>query len=139
MNRIDLIRNAVNNLNSKSEFKTKLTSKNKLPRTSKAYNNFLKSEMTITNNLAKLDINHNVLGNENLLAEESNNIMLQMGYKRGIKRGVYNFDVSGFYNGIKNQISLALIDASTQLYTYTILVSFIVMELIFTEWKLQKF
>jgi outer membrane receptor for ferrienterochelin and colicins len=66
-----------------------------------------------------VDINHNVLGNENLLAEESNNIMLQMGYKRGIKRGVYNFDVSGFYNGIKNQISLALIDASTQLYTYT--------------------
>ncbi|MBT6472546.1 MAG: hypothetical protein HOK52_14945 [Candidatus Marinimicrobia bacterium] len=59
-NRIDLIRNAVNNLNSKSEFKTKLTSKNKLPRTSKAYKNFLKSEMTINNNLAKLDVNHNV-------------------------------------------------------------------------------
>lgn len=66
-----------------------------------------------------VDINHNIQGNKNLLAEESNNVMLQMSYKRGIKRGVYNFDFSGFYNGIKNQISLALIDASSQLYTYT--------------------
>lgn len=66
-----------------------------------------------------VDINHNIQGNKNLLAEESNNIMLQMAYKRGVKRGVYNFDLSGFYNGIKNQISLALLDASNQLYTYT--------------------
>jgi outer membrane receptor for ferrienterochelin and colicins len=66
-----------------------------------------------------VDINHNIQGNKNLLAEKSNNIMLQMAYKRGIKRGIYNFDVSGFYNGIENQISLALIDASSQLYTYT--------------------
>ena len=41
MNRIDLIRNAVNNLNSKSEF----------------------------NNLAKLDVNHNVWNDSNTFAK----------------------------------------------------------------------
>ena len=65
-----------------------------------------------------VDINHNVQGNKTLLAENSNNLMFQMGYKRGIKRGVYNFDLSGFYNSINNQISLVLVDAATQLYTY---------------------
>ena len=65
-----------------------------------------------------VDINHNVQGNNSLLAENSNNLMFQMGYKRGIKRGVYNFDLSGFYNSINNQISLVLVDAATQLYTY---------------------
>lgn len=45
--------------------------------------------------------------------------MFQMTYKRGIKRGVYNFDLSGFYNSVQNQISLALVDQASQLYTYT--------------------
>ncbi|MEN8927234.1 MAG: TonB-dependent receptor, partial [Flavobacteriales bacterium] len=65
-----------------------------------------------------VDINHNVKGNELLQAESSNNLMFQMGYKRGIKRGVYNFELSGFYNAIDNQISLVLVDQVTQLYTY---------------------
>lgn len=66
-----------------------------------------------------VDINHNIAGNENLLAEKSDNIMLQLAYKRGVKRGVYNFDLSGFYNSVTNQISLALVDGPSQLYTYT--------------------
>lgn len=66
-----------------------------------------------------VDINHNIAGNPDLLAEKSDNLMFQMSYKRGIKRGVYNFDLSGFYNSVQNQISLALVDQASQLYTYT--------------------
>ncbi len=66
-----------------------------------------------------VDINHNIAGNSDLLAEKSDNLMFQMTYKRGIKRGVYNFDLSGFYNSVQNQISLALVDQASQLYTYT--------------------
>lgn len=65
-----------------------------------------------------VDLNHNILGNQNLKAESSDNLMLQLNYKRGIKRGVYNFGLSGFYNAVRNQISLALQDATNQLYTY---------------------
>lgn len=65
-----------------------------------------------------VDLNHNILGNTDLKAELSDNMMLQFTYKRGIKRGVYDFNLSGFYNQVKNQISLALIDPSDQLYTY---------------------
>lgn len=65
-----------------------------------------------------VDLNHNILGNQNLKAESSDNLMLQMNYKRGIKRGVYNFGLSGFYNAVNNQISLVLQDATNQLYTY---------------------
>lgn len=65
-----------------------------------------------------VDINHNIEGNQNLRAETSNNYMLQMTYKRGIKRGVYDFNLSGFYNNVTDQIALALIDQSTQLYSY---------------------
>jgi hypothetical protein len=56
MRHIELIKNAVTRI----EFKNRLNSKNKFPRSSKAYKNFLKSEMPITNNLAKLDVNHNI-------------------------------------------------------------------------------
>tara|TARA_B110000977_G_scaffold5930_1_gene8359 strand:+ start:4975 stop:7182 length:2208 start_codon:yes stop_codon:yes gene_type:complete len=66
-----------------------------------------------------VDLNHNILGNKNLVAENSDNFMLQFNYKRGIKRGVYNFGLSGFYNAVNNQISLVLRDATEQLYTYT--------------------
>ncbi len=66
-----------------------------------------------------VDLNHNIQGNESLNAELSDNYMVQMAYKRGIKRGVYDFSLSGFYNKVNNQISLALIDAGEQLYTYT--------------------
>lgn len=66
-----------------------------------------------------VDQNHNILGNQNLKAEVSQNTMLQMSYKRGIKRGVYNFDLSFFHNKVSDQISLALVDISEQLYTYT--------------------
>ena len=66
-----------------------------------------------------VDLNHNILGNKELKAESSDNFMLQFNYKRGVKRGVYNFGLSGFYNVVNNQISLVLRDAGEQLYTYT--------------------
>lgn len=65
-----------------------------------------------------VDLNHNILGNENLQAESSDNLMLQFTYRRGIKRGVYNFGLSGFYNAVNNQISLVLQNAEEQLYSY---------------------
>ena len=65
-----------------------------------------------------VDLNHNILGNENLKAESSDNLMLQFTYKRGIKRGVYNFGLSGFYNAVNNQISLVLQNPTEQLYSY---------------------
>lgn len=66
-----------------------------------------------------VDLNHNILGNQDLKAESSDNLMLQFNYRRGIKRGVYNFGLSGFYNSVNDQISLVLVDAGDQLYTYT--------------------
>ena len=66
-----------------------------------------------------VDINHNIQGNSELKAEESDNFMMQLSYKRGIKRGVYNFELEGFYNNVENQINLSLLNANDQLYTYT--------------------
>ena len=66
-----------------------------------------------------VDLNHNILGNKDLRAESSDNFMLQFNYKRGVKRGIYNFGMSGFYNVVNNQISLVLRDVTEQLYTYT--------------------
>ncbi len=65
-----------------------------------------------------VDLNHNILGNADLKAESSDNFMLQFAYKRGVKRGVYNFELSGFYNAVRNQISLVLKDQAEQLYSY---------------------
>ena len=65
-----------------------------------------------------VDLNHNILGNQDLKAENSDNFMLQFAYKRGVKRGVYNFGLSGFYNSVRNQISLVLKDQAEQLYSY---------------------
>lgn len=63
-----------------------------------------------------VDVNHNIRGNENLQAEHSNNFNLSGHYAREFGKHFAGFDVSGFYNNIKNIITLA--NVNSDLYTY---------------------
>lgn len=54
-----------------------------------------------------VDINHNIIGNNNLLSENSNNYSLTYNYKRDIKKCRLKFDAGVFYNDIFNLITLA--------------------------------
>lgn len=53
------------------------------------------------------DVNHDVIGNPNLEAEQSNNFNLGINWSRDEKKTAWNFDLSGFYNLIYNVILLA--------------------------------
>lgn len=64
-----------------------------------------------------VDINHNIVGNENLKAEESNNFTASVQWKQLRGKSLYKIGVDGFYNDIYNMISLAQIENSTG-YTY---------------------
>ncbi len=63
-----------------------------------------------------VDINHNIIGNENLKSETSHNIQFSLNYIKQVKK--VNLDVEGsfFYNNVKNLIRLASIDGNQ--YTY---------------------
>ncbi len=68
-----------------------------------------------------VDINHNILGNENLKAEQSDNITAVLNYVKAGKRNnknVFKFEISGFYNDIRNLISLAILRGGENAYTY---------------------
>ncbi len=54
-----------------------------------------------------VDINHNIVGNDNLLSENSDNYSLTYNYKRDIKKCRLKFDAGIFYNDIFNLITLA--------------------------------
>ncbi len=54
-----------------------------------------------------VDINHNIIGNENLIAEQSNNFSLSVSYKKRVKKTLFKINSSTFYNRIKNLITLA--------------------------------
>lgn len=70
-------------------------------------------------NLFFVDINHNIRPNPNLNAEISDNVNLSAVYTLNIKKGVTaRIEPSLFYNDIRNMISLALVDPTTQLYNY---------------------
>ncbi|HEY9115355.1 MAG TPA: TonB-dependent receptor, partial [Bacteroidales bacterium] len=66
-----------------------------------------------------VDINHNILGNENLEAETSLNINLSANYSSK-SAAMYNWGVelNLFYNDIFNKIELAQINAAENYYTY---------------------
>jgi outer membrane receptor for ferrienterochelin and colicins len=53
------------------------------------------------------DVNHDVLGNPNLEAEQSNNFNLGVNWSRDERKVAWNLDLSGFYNLIYNVILLA--------------------------------
>jgi outer membrane receptor for ferrienterochelin and colicins len=69
-------------------------------------------------NLYFVDINHYILGNENLQAEFSDNVQVSLSWFKARKERIFKLEPSLFYNNIYNMITLALVDASTQLYTY---------------------
>lgn len=59
-----------------------------------------------------VDINHNIVGNENLNAESSHNISTAFLHQLKTKKWNLQTEVMGFYNTISNRISLAAIDAT---------------------------
>jgi outer membrane receptor for ferrienterochelin and colicins len=60
-----------------------------------------------------VDINHNILGNEALKAESSDNVSINYSWKKIVNQKAYQFDVSGFYNAIRQMIQLANISGPT--------------------------
>lgn len=54
-----------------------------------------------------VDINHNIVGNDNLQAEFSNNYTANAQWKTLRRKAIYQWSLSGFYNDIDNLITLA--------------------------------
>ena len=65
-----------------------------------------------------VDVNHNILGNENLLAEKSNNFNLNATIDKNIFQKKIVTDISLFYNDISNKIDLANLSTETNQYSY---------------------
>jgi len=65
-----------------------------------------------------VDINHNIRGNEYLLPEYSDNFFLNVSKKTVTSKIVNSIEISGFYNDIRNMITLAQPDPNNSLYTY---------------------
>jgi outer membrane receptor for ferrienterochelin and colicins len=65
-----------------------------------------------------VDINHNIQGNENLLAERSHNISVSSTFKKVVGNTIYKVDVSAFNNIIENQITLAILRGQENAYGY---------------------
>ena len=66
-----------------------------------------------------VDINHNITGNPNLKAERSDNFNTSLNFKKAVGSDkVYKFEASGFYNDIRNLISLALLRGGDNAYSY---------------------
>lgn len=64
-----------------------------------------------------VDINHNIVGNENLMPEQSDNFSFNGSYKTYWKKFTLNSEVSLFYNSIQNLITLAQNSEGTE-FTY---------------------
>ncbi|MDN5349158.1 MAG: outer rane receptor for ferrienterochelin and colicin [Bacteroidales bacterium] len=65
-----------------------------------------------------VDVNHNIRGNENLRAEDSQNLNFSLRYHNEKPTYDYGIELSLFFNNINNSISLAALDAASSLYTY---------------------
>ncbi len=63
-----------------------------------------------------VDINHNIQGDTNLVAEQSHNASLSYSYSKSIKNRTHKVEATTFYNQIYNLITLALVDGTQ--YTY---------------------
>jgi len=64
------------------------------------------------------DVNHDVIGNPDLLAEQSNNFNLGISYNTDGRKIAMNVEVTGFYNLINNVILLAPTGLAPNQYTY---------------------
>ncbi|MBZ0242453.1 MAG: TonB-dependent receptor, partial [Bacteroidales bacterium] len=65
-----------------------------------------------------VDVNHNIIGNENLEAEYSQNVNLALRYSHEKDTYDYGAELSLFYNNIDNSISLLSLDPESSIYTY---------------------
>ena len=63
-----------------------------------------------------VDINHNILGNEDLNAESSNNFLSSITHRRTKDKWSLETELNGFYNSIANRITLASIQGTE--FTY---------------------
>lgn len=63
-----------------------------------------------------VDINHNIVGNQNLKSEQSNNFSLSYNYRTTINTCRFKIDASVFYNDIFNLITLAQTSATQYSY-----------------------
>ena len=68
--------------------------------------------------LSFIDMNHNIMGNPDLKAENSNNFNLNFNYGIEHKKVLVNFDFTFYYNLINNVILLAQVEPNTVKYTY---------------------
>lgn len=53
-----------------------------------------------------VDVNHNIQGNEDLKAEDSDNFQLSLNYRKQAKRMFFEASLSSFFNNLKNEIRL---------------------------------
>ena len=65
-----------------------------------------------------VDINHNIVGNTNLIAEESDNYIADVQWIKNNEFAKIKIDGGLFYNDIKNMITLAISETNNQQYTY---------------------
>lgn len=65
-----------------------------------------------------VDINHNIRGNEDLLPEYSDNFFLNISKRFSKDKIAFTADLNGFYNDVRNMITLAQPDLTSSLYTY---------------------
>lgn len=69
-----------------------------------------------------VDINHNIIGNDNLSAENSHNAQASINHKWKSEKMSIQSELSGFYNSITDRISLASISSAE--FTYVNIGSF---------------
>lgn len=66
-----------------------------------------------------VDVNHNIQGNDELKAEKSHNVTFTTTYRQLFDNTHHiSVEPSFFFNHIEDQITLALVDAEEQLYSY---------------------
>ncbi|MBX3101023.1 MAG: TonB-dependent receptor [Bacteroidetes bacterium] len=65
-----------------------------------------------------VDINHNIQGNPDLLAETSHNYQLAFQYKHMTQKSAYEVETGLFFNDVSNLITLAVVDMPAALYSY---------------------
>lgn len=63
-----------------------------------------------------VDVNHNIQGNENLIAETSHNLNASLNFKRAVQNAELRVGLRGFYNDISNMITLAQQDQTAFSY-----------------------
>ncbi len=63
-----------------------------------------------------VDVNHDIVGNEDLAAERSHSLNAALSYRHAKEKGVYTSELSMFYNTVNDLISLAQLSGTS--YTY---------------------